>query len=102
MEAFSRALASVPRRLALTAGLDGWSDVIRLRVAHHEGRSSVGVDALAGETRDVLSGEAIVEPAGLKRDVAASATDLATHLLRIDQRVPANDLSDGESAAAIE
>jgi chaperonin GroEL (HSP60 family) len=102
MEAFARALASVPRRLALTAGLDGWSDVIRLRVAHHEGRSSVGVDALAGETRDVLSGEAIVEPAGLKRDVAASATDLATHLLRIDQRVPANDLSDGESAAAIE
>ena len=98
MEAFGRALVAVPRHLTASAGIDEWSGVIRLRVAHDEGRSSVGVDALAGENRDVLEGEAIVEPLGLKRDVVASATDLATQLLRIDERVPADDLSDGDSA----
>ncbi|SFG85323.1 Chaperonin GroEL (HSP60 family) [Halopelagius inordinatus] len=100
MEGFARALAAVPKRLAESAGLDGWSGVIRLRVAHDEGRSAVGVDALAGEIRDVLDGDAVAEPLGLKRDVVASATDLATQLLRIDDRVPANDLSDDDSAAA--
>lgn len=100
MEAFATALVTVPKRLAESAGLDGWSGVIRLRVAHDEGRSSVGVDALAGEIRDVLEDEAIAEPLGLKRDAVASATDLATQLLRVDERVPANDLSDDDSTAA--
>lgn len=100
MEGFARALVAVPKRLAESAGLDGWSGVIRLRVAHDEGRSAVGVDALAGEIRDVLDGDAVADPLGCKRDVVASATDLATQLLRIDDRVPANDLSDDDSAAA--
>ncbi|ELZ27940.1 HSP60 family chaperonin [Halogeometricum pallidum JCM 14848] len=100
MEGFAKALVTVPKRLAESAGLDGWSGVIRLRVAHDEGRSSAGVDALAGEIRDVLEGEVIAEPLGLKRDAVASATDLATQLLRVDERVPANDLSDEDSTAA--
>ncbi|RDI70224.1 TCP-1/cpn60 chaperonin family protein [Halopelagius longus] len=99
-EAFGRTLATVPRRLAESAGIDGWSGVVRLRVAHDEGRSSVGVDALAGEIRDVLDGEPVVEPLGLKRDAVSSATELATQLLRIDRQIPANDLSDEDSTAA--
>ncbi|WP_152042532.1 TCP-1/cpn60 chaperonin family protein [Salinigranum salinum] len=99
IEAFGRALADLPRRLAVSAGLDGWSGVIQLRVAHHEGRSSMGVDALHGEIRDVLDDDPIVEPLGLKRDVLDAATDLAVQLLRIDERLPANDLTDDDRVA---
>jgi chaperonin GroEL (HSP60 family) len=99
MEAFGRALVDVPRRLAVSAGFDGWSGVIRLRVAHSEGRSSVGVDALHGEIRDALDDDTLVEPLGLKRDVLEAATDLAGGLLRIDERLDATDLSDDDRAA---
>lgn len=96
--AYGDALMAVPRTLAVSAGLDGWEGVVRLRVAHDEGRSSYGVDALTGETRNVLSGDApVVEPAGLKRDVLGAATELAAQLVRVDDRLDATDLSDDDA-----
>lgn len=102
MEGFANALTDVPRQLALSAGLDGWTSVIRLRVAHSEGRSSMGVDALAGETRDVLATDPIVEPLSLERDILGSATDLAVQLLRIDGQLSATDLSDDERMSPVQ
>lgn len=100
MAAFADALVTVPRHLATTAGFDGWTGVIRLRVAHSEGRTATGVDALVGELVDVLDGEnPIVEPVALKRDVIRAATELATQLLRIDEAIPATDLGDDDSPA---
>ncbi len=97
MAAYADALTAVPRALAVSAGLDGWEGIVRLRVAHDEGRSAHGVDALLGETRDVLGGDSpVVEPAGLKRDVLGAATDLAAQLVRVDDRLDATDLSDDE------
>lgn len=98
IEAFGDAMATIPRALAVNAGIDGWRGLVRLRVAHHEGHDAVGVDCLFGETRDVLAEDPIAEPTTLKRDVWSAATDLATHLVRMDAEVPASDLSDEETA----
>ena len=93
---FGSALMAVPRALATTAGLDAGRAAVRLRVARSEGRDSVGVDALAGTTTDVLGDPPIVEPASLKRNVLTTATDLAVQLIRIDERLDATDLGDDE------
>jgi chaperonin GroEL (HSP60 family) len=103
VEAFGDALTAVPRTLAHNAGLDGGLSLVRLRVAHHEGRDATGVDCLSGELVDVVE-EGIVDPAGLKREVWTAATDLACYLLRIDEQVAADDLEpedpDAEAARA--
>jgi chaperonin GroEL (HSP60 family) len=101
VEAFGDAFAAVPRTLARNAGLDGGLSLVRLRVAHHEGRDATGVDCLSGELVDVVE-EGIVDPVGLKREVWSAATDLAVYFLRIDEQVAAADLEreDPEAAAA--
>jgi chaperonin GroEL (HSP60 family) len=95
-EAFGTALMTVPRALAKTAGLDGGRTVVQLRVARSDGRDSIGVDALAGTTADVLGDDPIVEPVSIKKAILTAATDLATQLIRIDDRLQAVDLSDDE------
>ena len=97
--AFGDALLTVPRVLGQTAGLDGARTTARLRVAHSERRDAVGVDALAGETTDVLATDPIVEPVAIKRAAVTAATDLAIQLLRIDGRHPASDLGDDDVEA---
>ncbi len=91
VEAFGDALTAVPRTLARNAGLDGGLSLVRLRVAHHEGRDATGVDCLSGELVDVVE-EGIVDPVDLKREVWTAATELACYLLRIDEQLAADDL----------
>ena len=91
VEAFGDALTAVPRTLARNAGLDGGRSLVRLRVAHHEGRDATGVDCLAGDLVDVVE-EGIVDPVGIKREIWSGATDLTCYFLRIDEQVPAADL----------
>ncbi|EMA54267.1 TCP-1/cpn60 chaperonin family protein [Halococcus salifodinae] len=93
-EAFGDALMTVPRALGRTAGMDAWEAEVRLRVARSEGRDAVGVDALVGTTRDVLAEDAIVDPLPIRRATLTAATELATQLVRIDERLPATDLGD--------
>lgn len=93
-EAFGSGLTTVPRALATTAGLDPARTVIQMRVARSEERDSVGVDALAGKTADVLGDNPIVEPVSCKKAVLSAATDLAIQLIRIDERLRAVDLAD--------
>jgi len=95
-DAFGTALMTVPRALATTAGLDGGRTVVQLRVARSEGRDSIGVDALVGTTADVLGDDPIVEPVSTKKAILTSATDLATQLIRIDDRLQAVDLGDDD------
>jgi chaperonin GroEL (HSP60 family) len=99
-EAFGEALTAVPRALAATAGLDAGRTAVRLRVARSEGRDSIGVDALAGTTTDVLGPDPVVEPVSLKRNVLTTAIELATQLIRIDERLHATDLGDDEEGVA--
>jgi chaperonin GroEL (HSP60 family) len=91
VEGFGDALATVPRTLARNGGLDGGLALVRLRVAHHEGRDATGVDCLSGELVDVVE-EGIVDPVGIKREVWSAATDLARYFVRIDDELAADDL----------
>lgn len=91
VEALGDALTDVPRTLATNAGLDGGRALIRLLVAHGEGRDATGVDCLGGELTDVVDA-GIVDPSGLKRDIWTAAVDLAVYLFRIDEQLPADDL----------
>lgn len=102
VEAFADALDVVPRTLAENSGLDAWTALIRLNVAHSEGRTSYGIDALVGETTDVLDDEddPIVEPLALKREVLTAATELAVKLIRIDARLPARKLAPDQAEKA--
>jgi chaperonin GroEL (HSP60 family) len=93
VRAFADAMTTIPRLLAQNAGMDGQRTLIRLRVAHSEGRRSTGVDVVDNDLRDVLNDEPIVEPTALKSAVFDAATSLAVKLVRIDERVPATDLS---------
>jgi chaperonin GroEL (HSP60 family) len=99
VEAFADALTTIPRLIAKNAGMDGQRALIRLHVAHSEGRHSTGVDVIDTDLRDVLADQPIVEPTATKAAVLAAATNLAVKLVRIDERVPATDLPDraGES-----
>ncbi|EMA06473.1 TCP-1/cpn60 chaperonin family protein [Haloferax denitrificans] len=102
MEGFARALTEIPRGLAASAGLDGWTSVLRLRVAHTEDRSSMGVDALSGEIRDVLDADPVVEPRRLQRAILGAATDLAVQLIRIDGQLSASNLADDEPSPPVQ
>jgi chaperonin GroEL (HSP60 family) len=92
VEAYADALRVVPRALATNAGLDGWDAVVRLHVAHSEGRDAVGIDCLTGEVTDVLAGDPIVQPVALERATLEAATELAVRLVRIDERLEATEL----------
>lgn len=94
MNAFADALSRVPRTLATNAGMDGWEGVLRLRLAHDEGRATTGIDALAGEVSDMLEEDPVVEPTSQKQEVLSAATEMACHLLRIDEELPATDFED--------
>lgn len=102
VEAFADALTVVPRTLAENGGMDAWTALIRLNVAHSEGRTTHGVDSLVGETTDVLADDddPLVEPLAIKREVLTAATELAVNLVRIDARLPARELGDDEVAEA--
>lgn len=92
MAAFGDALTVVPRTLAENAGLDGATALTRLRAAHDAGRDTVGIDALLGDTADVLPDDPIVDPLGLKGEIWEAAADLTIKLVRIDEELPATDL----------
>jgi len=91
VEALGDALTDVPRTLATNAGLDGGRALVRLRVAHGEGRDATGVDCLGGELTDAIEA-GIVDPTGLKREIWTAAVDLAVYLVRIDDQLAADDL----------
>jgi chaperonin GroEL (HSP60 family) len=101
VEAFGDALTAVPRTLGRNGGLDSGLALVRLRLAHHEGRDATGVDCLTGELVDVVE-EGIADPVGLRREVWTAATDLACYFLRVDDQLAADDLEreDPEAAAA--
>lgn len=94
VEEFADALTVVPRVLAQNGGLDVQDAMSRLRTAHDDGNESVGVDSVSGTVVDALGENPIVEPPSLKQHVVSSATELAVKLVRIDERLPATDLSD--------
>lgn len=88
VEAFADALEVVPRTLAENAGIDPVDALIGLRKSHHDGGTTVGLDATTGELAEMIS-DGVVEPLPVKRRAIAGAEEAATLFVRIDDVVAA-------------
>ncbi|KAG1875463.1 chaperonin Cpn60/TCP-1 family [Suillus subalutaceus] len=82
-EAFSRALRQIPTILADNAGYDSSDLVARLRAAHYEGQSDVGLDMNQG-TIGSMRQLGVTESYKLKRQVVLSASEAAEMIIRVD------------------
>ena len=85
MEAFGRALESLPSTLAQNAGVDRLDTMLALRAAHRTGRPHAGIDA-AGQVTDMSS---TWLPSDTLRHAFEAATETACGLLRVDQVISA-------------
>jgi len=84
IQAFAEALESIPRALAENAGMDVIDTIVALRNKHKEkDGKSIGVDVIAGKVADLRS-LGIFEPAKVKKQAMASATETSRLILRID------------------
>jgi thermosome len=86
--AFADALESVPMALAENAGLDPVDILVELRARHEKGGIWAGVDPYRGTIRDMYKA-GVHEPASVKRQALASATEAATMILKVDDMIAA-------------
>jgi chaperonin GroEL (HSP60 family) len=84
MEAFSRAILSVPEALSQNAGLNPLESLAQLIAAHKTGSVSACLDLESGGTTDAVTA-GFLEPLAMKRQVIRSACDAAVTLLRCDE-----------------
>ena len=92
VESFADALELVPRVLAENAGLDSIDALVDLRAAHESGDQRAGLNVFTGDVEDTFEA-GVVEPAHVKRQAMASATEAANLVLKIDDIISAGDLS---------
>jgi len=95
IQAFADSLESIPRALAENAGMDVIDTIVSLRNKHKEASGkTVGVDVLNGKVAD-LKAIGIYEPAKVKKQAIASATETARLILRIDDIISSRGGSKG-------
>jgi chaperonin GroEL (HSP60 family) len=85
MEAFARALETIPSTLAQNAGVDRLNTLLALRAEHREGKANAGIDA-NGNVVEITS---TWIPMQTLRHALDSATETACGLLRVDQVISA-------------
>jgi T-complex protein 1 subunit beta len=83
MEAFSRALRQLPAIIADNGGYDSAELITQLRAAHHEGKSTAGLDMNHGTIGD-MEALGIRESYKSKKQVLFSAAEAAEMILRVD------------------
>lgn len=83
IEAFARALRSMPACIADNAGYDSADLVTQLRAEHFKGNSTAGLDMNKGAVGNVKE-LGIYEPLKLKLHVLLSASEAAEMILRVD------------------
>lgn len=86
MAAYARALECIPRQLAQNAGFDATEVVSELRAAHAQGMTWEGVDVDNQGTLDAFKAF-IWEPALIKQNALAAATEAALVILSVDETV---------------
>ncbi len=93
VEAFAEALEAIPTTLAENGGMDAIDVLVELRSKHaSEDGKHFGVDVLSGKVED-MKGLGILEPAKVKKQAIASATEVARLILRIDDIISAKGTS---------
>jgi chaperonin GroEL (HSP60 family) len=85
MEAFARALESIPSTLAQNAGVDRLDTLLALRAQHKLGVHAAGID----ENGHVNEIESAWLPTETLRHALEAATETACGLLRVDQVISA-------------
>ncbi len=81
--AFARAMEVIPVTLAENAGHEPLAALADLRRAHEQGRTWAGVDVATGQAMDAWD-RGVLEPLAVKTRALASAIEVATLILRID------------------
>ncbi|MFB6109825.1 MAG: thermosome subunit alpha [Halodesulfurarchaeum sp.] len=88
IEAFADALDSIPRTIAENTGMDPIDALVEVRAANEEGRGGILAEAERGTISDPVE-QGVLDPAAVKREVLASATEAATMIVRIDDVISA-------------
>ena len=95
IEAFATSLEIIPRALAENAGLDPIDVLVDLRAKHEKDGVNFGIDVYDGKVKDMYA-EGVIEPLKVKTQAIASASEVATMILRIDDVIAAGKLKEEE------
>ncbi len=96
VEAFAKALETLPSTLAENAGLDSIETMMKLRSAHsNEDGITKGISIPDGEIVDMME-KGVIEPSAVKQNAIKAATEAATLILRIDDVIAASKLEKEE------
>ena len=88
VEAFIKALESLPQTLAYNAGLDPIEVLMKLRSAHEAGQKWAGIDLDSGDIVDMWE-KGVVEPSRVKANAFKAGTEVSSLILRIDDVIAA-------------
>lgn len=83
VEAFAKALESIPETLAENAGLDPILIIAELKKAHDSGNQRIGLNLFADKIEDTFA-SGIIEPLKVKTQAISAASEVAMMILRID------------------
>eukprot|EP00698_Gefionella_okellyi_P003507 TRINITY_DN13307_c0_g1_i1.p1 TRINITY_DN13307_c0_g1~~TRINITY_DN13307_c0_g1_i1.p1 ORF type:complete len:535 (-),score=160.65 TRINITY_DN13307_c0_g1_i1:31-1635(-) len=83
IEAFARALRTLPTIIADNAGYDSSELVTRLRAAHSQGHATAGLDMYKGDIGD-MAVLGVTESFKVKHQILISAAEAAEMVLRVD------------------
>jgi chaperonin GroEL (HSP60 family) len=93
IQAFADALEFIPRTLAENSGMDAIDTLVALRAKHGSaGNVSWGIDVFEAKIADVKA-TGVLEPAKVKRQAIASASEAARMILRIDDMISSKSKS---------
>jgi T-complex protein 1 subunit eta len=93
VDAYAKALEVIPRQLSENAGFDATDIVNKLRAAHERGETWMGVDIENEGICDTIE-NFVWEPALVRRNALAAATEAACLILSVDETVT-NQKADG-------
>ncbi len=94
--AFAEALEALPALLAKNLGLDVLAKTAELRMKHECGEIYAGIDVIDGETKN-LKPLGVYESLSVKTQALKSAYEAATTILRINDIIAAEKLTEKES-----
>ena len=96
IEAFARAVESIPQILAYNAGLDPVEIIVKLRSAHEKTENRWhGIDLETGDIVDMW-GRGVIEPMRVKANALKAGTEVASMILRIDDVIAAKRTEEEE------
>ena len=91
VEAFARALLTIPKTLATNSGFELVPTMLKLEEEHKKGHI-VGLDLTTGEPMDPAQ-EGIFDTVGVKKQFLEASTIVASQLLLVDEVLKAGKAS---------